>query len=51
MGVVTIKRAKRMLMTKKIKIKWRSIYASAFKTMAIMASCSFFIHMNVKEFK
>jgi hypothetical protein len=30
---------------------WRNIYVLPFKTMAIMASWSFFIHMNVKEFK
>jgi hypothetical protein len=27
---------------------WRNIYVSLFK---IMASCFFFIHINVKEFK
>jgi len=30
----------------------KNIYVLPFKiTMAIMASCCFFIHMNVKEFK
>jgi hypothetical protein len=30
---------------------WKNIYVVPFKTMAIVASCSFLIHMNVKEFK
>jgi hypothetical protein len=30
---------------------WRNIYVLPFKTMEIIASWSFFIHMNVKEFK
>jgi hypothetical protein len=30
---------------------WRNIYFLLFKTMAIMTSWSFFIHINVKEFK
>jgi hypothetical protein len=30
---------------------WRNIYVLPFKTMAIMVSWSFLIHMNVKEFK
>jgi hypothetical protein len=30
---------------------WGNIYVLPFKTMAIMASWSFFIHMNIKEFK
>jgi hypothetical protein len=30
---------------------WKNIYVLAFKTMAIMASCSFFIHTKVKELK
>ncbi len=30
---------------------WKNIYVLPLKTMAIMASWSFLIHMNVKEFK
>jgi hypothetical protein len=30
---------------------WTNIYVLPFKTMAIMANWSFFIHMNDKEFK
>jgi hypothetical protein len=30
---------------------WRNIYVLPFKTMAIMVSFSFLLHMNVKEFK
>jgi hypothetical protein len=30
---------------------WENIYVLPFKTMAIITSWSFFIHMNVKEFK
>ncbi len=30
---------------------WRNTYVLPFKTMAIMTSCSFLIHMNVKELK
>jgi hypothetical protein len=30
---------------------WRNIYVLSFRTMAIIASGSFFIYMNVKEFK
>jgi uncharacterized protein (DUF39 family) len=30
---------------------WKNIDVLPFKTIAIMASYSFFIHMNVKEFK
>jgi len=30
---------------------WKNIYVLPFETMAIMASCSSLIHMNVKEFK
>jgi len=30
---------------------WRNIYVLPFKTMAIMASYSFFIYMNINEFK
>jgi hypothetical protein len=30
---------------------WRNVYVLPFKTMAIMANWSFFIHMNVKEVK
>jgi hypothetical protein len=30
---------------------WKNIYVLSFKTMDIMASCFFFIHMNVKGFK
>jgi hypothetical protein len=30
---------------------WRNINVLPFKTMEITASWSFFIHMNVKEFK
>jgi hypothetical protein len=29
----------------------KDIYVLPFKTMAIMESCSFLIHINVKEFK
>jgi len=43
---------KRHQTTRKNNQNWRNIYPILpFKTMAIMASCSFFIHMNVKEFK
>jgi hypothetical protein len=38
-------------MTKKKNQNWKNMYVLPFKTMAIMASCSFFIHMNVKKFK
>jgi hypothetical protein len=38
-------------MTKKNNQNYKNIYVLPFKTMAIMASGSFFIHMNVKEFK
>jgi len=38
-------------MTKENNQNWRNIYVLLFNTMAIMASCSFFIHMNVKQFK
>jgi hypothetical protein len=31
--------------------KWRNICVLPFKTMAIMATCSILIYMNVKEFK
>jgi hypothetical protein len=37
--------------TKKNNQSWRNIYVLPFKTMVLIASCSFFIHMNVKEFK
>jgi hypothetical protein len=30
---------------------WKNAYVLPFQTMAIMASWSFFIRMNVKEFK
>jgi hypothetical protein len=30
---------------------WKNIYVLPFKTIAIMASWSFLIHMNVNEFK
>jgi hypothetical protein len=30
---------------------WKNIYVLSFKTMAIVMSCFFLIHMNVKEFK
>jgi hypothetical protein len=30
---------------------WRNIYVLSLKTMAIIASWSFLIHMNVNEFK
>jgi hypothetical protein len=30
---------------------WRNIYVLPFKSMAIMASWFFLIHMNLKEFK
>jgi len=30
---------------------WGNIYVLPFKTMAVMASWSFFIHMNDKKFK
>ncbi len=30
---------------------WKNIYVLPFETMEIMASCSFLIHMNVKELK
>jgi hypothetical protein len=36
---------------KKNNQNWKNIYVLQFKTMTIMANCSFFIHMNVKEFK
>jgi hypothetical protein len=39
---------KRYQMTKENNQNWRNIYVLLFNTMAIMASCSFFIHMNVK---
>ncbi len=38
-------------MAKKNSENCRNIYVLPFKTVAIMASCSFFIHMNVKEIK
>jgi hypothetical protein len=37
--------------TKKNNQNWINIYVLPFKTMAIMGSHYFFIHMNVKEFK
>jgi hypothetical protein len=49
MGVVTIKKG--CWTMKKNNQNWTNIYVSPFKTMVIMASFSFFIHMNVKEFK
>jgi hypothetical protein len=52
MGVVIIKKGCRAM--KKDSQNWKNIYVLPFKTMAIMAivpSCSFFIHMNVWEFK
>jgi hypothetical protein len=30
---------------------WKNIYVLSFKTITIMASWSFFIHMNVNKFK
>ncbi len=30
---------------------WKNIFVLPFKTMEIMVSCLFFIHMSVKEFK
>jgi hypothetical protein len=38
-------------LTKKNNQNWRNMYVLPFKTMVITASCSFFIHMNVKKFK
>ncbi len=38
-------------MTKKNIQNWANIYVLSFKTMVIMTSYCFFIHMNVKEFK
>jgi hypothetical protein len=35
---------------KKNNQNWKNIYVSPFKTMVIIGSYSFFIHMNVKEF-
>jgi hypothetical protein len=35
----------------KISNDWKNIYVLPFKTMAIVTSCVFLIHMNVKEFK
>jgi hypothetical protein len=37
-------------MMKKRNQNWRNIYVLSFKTMTFITSCSFFIHMNVKEF-
>jgi ribosomal protein L23 len=37
--------------TRKNSHKWKNIYVLPFKTMAIMASCCFFIHMNVRNSK
>jgi hypothetical protein len=37
-------------MMKKNNQNWKNIYVLPFKTMVIIASCSFFIHMNVKEY-
>jgi hypothetical protein len=37
--------------TKKNNQNWININVLPFKVMEIMASCYFFIHMNVKEFK
>ncbi len=36
---------------KKNNQNWINIYVLQFKTMEIVVSCSFFIHMNIKEFK
>jgi len=38
-------------MMEKSSQNWRNTYVLLFKTMAIMASCFFFIHLHVKEFK
>jgi len=38
-------------MMKRNNQNWKNIHVLPFKTIAIMASCSFFIYMNVKEFK
>ncbi len=40
-----------MLNDKEKNQNWKNVYVLPFKKMAIMASCSFFIYMNVKEFK
>jgi hypothetical protein len=50
-GVVIIKQTKKSVGRQKKFQNWINIYVLPFKTMEIMASCSFFIHMNVKEFK
>jgi len=42
---------KKALNHKKKSWNWINIYVLLFKAMVIMASCCFFIHMNVKEFK
>ncbi len=50
MGVVTIKQTKKRANNKETKSKLGK-FVFPFKPMEIMASCSSFIHMNVKEFK
>jgi hypothetical protein len=50
MGVVTISQ-KGCKMSLKNNQDRKNIYILPFKTMAIMASQSIFIHMNVKDFK
>jgi hypothetical protein len=51
MGVVTIQQAKTASDHKEKNQNLINIYVFPFKTMAIMASYCFSIHMNVKEFK
>ncbi len=38
-------------MTKKNSQNWRNVNVLVFKTMAIIANCSFFIPMNTKKLK
>ncbi len=51
LGIITIKIANKDVgWQKKSKLE-KYLWTLSFKTMAIIVSCSFFIHMNVKEFK
>jgi hypothetical protein len=51
MGAVTIQQAKKDVIPQKKNQNLINIYVLPFKTMAIMASYCFSIHMNVKEIK
>jgi hypothetical protein len=50
MSVVTTSQ-KECQFIKKNNQNWINVYVLPFKTMAFTASCCFFIHMYVKEFK